>query len=157
MGFSNRYLFISLFVVLAIGVSLPACSNGSSEPNVNLNKVAFTPGVYEIDVKEANVHCSDESRKRNGYIVTGELRQDGDFLSYTRDGEIVGRGHVEADGAFHISGSIEDPNGKYAVVLDGWSVDTGLTGFAKTTSKLSTGLVCSQVAEFAGTAVEAGQ
>ena len=157
MGFSNRYLFISLFVVLAIVVSLPACSDGSSEPNVDLNLTEFTPGVYEIDVKEANVHCSDGSRKRNGYIVTGELRKEEDFLSYTRDGEIVGRGHVEANGAFHISGSVEDPNGKYAVVLDGWSVDTGLTGIAKTTAQFANGLICSQVAEFAGTAVEAGQ
>lgn len=154
---AGRCHSVFLIVICATFLSFSGCSNESSEPSVDLNSVEFTPGIYKIDIEPASVRCSDGSRKRNGYIVTGELRREGDFLSYTKDGEIIGRGHVEEGGKFHISGSIEDADGRYAVVLDGWSIDTGLTGIARTTTKLNSGLICSQVSEFAGTAVGADQ
>ncbi|MDH5638534.1 MAG: hypothetical protein OEZ04_08585 [Nitrospinota bacterium] len=147
----GRYFCLVPAAACAIGFAIAGCSSGSDGSGPGSNQPGSISGVYTINVGIANIHCSDGSLTRKGYGTTGEILQDGEFLLFKQNGQTIGRGHMEANGKFHLSATIEESGYTIAAVFDGKLIDSGLSGLSQAAWTTDQGLACHQTSEFTAT------
>ena len=144
---------IQALAVAVIAVS--GCSSGSGDSG-GANQGADISGIYKFTGEVANITCSDGTITRKGYGITGELIQDGEFLLFKSNGQTFGRGHLSADGVFHLSATIEESGYTIAAVLDGKAAGKEFTGLSRAAWTTDTGLSCHQITQFTGTPQDGG-
>ncbi|MDH5756741.1 MAG: hypothetical protein OEZ55_08755 [Nitrospinota bacterium] len=148
MKSAYRHITLSLAMACALGFAVAGCNSGSSGQTSGSAQSGSISGFYDIKIEIANINCSDGSLTRKGYGTSGEILQDGEFLLFKQNGQTIGRGHLEADGKFHLSAAIEELGYTIAVVFDGKLIDTELSGLSHAAWTTDTGLSCRQTSAF---------
>ena len=150
LAIKSVLLTLSLFIT---AIFISACSSGSSGGKASVG--SFTPGMYDFVGEINDVHCSDGSSFRQGYGAKGELTLDGEFLTLKSAGKAMGRGHLTANGGFHLSGALEDGGYTIAISMDGARKDAGFAGTSEAVWNMD-GVNCQQSAGFTAMPVTGG-
>ncbi|MDH5511311.1 MAG: hypothetical protein OEZ32_13300 [Nitrospinota bacterium] len=151
MTFAGRNISLLLILTSVLGFIIAGCNSGSGNGSSGAGQTGSLSGVYDIRIEIADISCSDGSVVRKGYGTSGEIVQDGKFLEFKQHGQTIGHGHIQPDGAFHLSATLSDAGFDISAVLDGKVIDNALVGLSHAAWTTDQGLTCRQSSEFTAT------